>query len=84
MTSIPIPQDLLEEANEIHDLQGLVARFLKSEISRRQILKKRYGPDILSIVNQAFEEAEQLKVTGFNEKQARLEMSKIHQSITEQ
>jgi hypothetical protein len=84
MTSIPIPEDLLEEANEIHDLQGLVARFLKSEISRRQILKKRYGSDILSIVNQAFAEAEQLKFTGFDEKQARLDMSKIHQSITEQ
>jgi hypothetical protein len=84
MTSIPIPEDLLEEANEIHDLQGLVARFLKSEISRRQILKKRYGPDIFSIVNQAFAEAEQLKISGFDEKQARLKMSKIHQSITEQ
>jgi hypothetical protein len=84
MTSIPIPEDLLEEANEIHDLQGLVARFLKSEISRRQILKKRYGPDILSIVNQALAEAEQLKVTGIDERQARLKMSKIHQSITEQ
>ena len=83
MTSIPIPKDLLEEANEIHDLQGLVARFLKSEISRRQILKKRYGPDILRIVNQAFAEAEQLKVTGIDEKQASLKMSKIHQSITE-
>ena len=84
MTSIPIPEDLLEEANEIHDLQGLVARFLKSEISRRQILKKRYGSDIFSIVNQAFAEAEQLKISGFDEKQARLKMSKIHQSITEQ
>ena len=84
MTSIPIPEDLLAEANEIHDLQGLVARFLKSEISRRQILKKRYGPDILSIVNQSFAEAEQLKISGFDEKQARIKMSKIHQSITEQ
>ena len=42
------------------------------------------APDILSIVNQAFAEAEQLKVTGIDEKQARLDMSKIHQSITEQ
>ena len=84
MTSIPIPEDLLEEANEINDLQGLVTKFLKTEKSRRQILKKRYGSDILSIVNQEFAEAEQLKVPGIDEKQARLKMSKIHQSITEQ
>jgi len=65
-------------------LQGLVARFLKSEISCCQIPKKSYGSDILSIVNQEFAEADQLKVTGIDEKQARLKMSKIHQSITEQ
>jgi hypothetical protein len=29
MTSIPIPKELLEEANEIHDFQNLVARFIK-------------------------------------------------------
>jgi hypothetical protein len=84
MTSIPIPKELLEEANEIHDLQNLVARFIKSEISRRQILKKRYSPEILNLVDQAFAEAEKLKISGFDEKQARLEMSKIHQSITAQ
>jgi hypothetical protein len=84
MTSIPIPKELLEEANEIHDLQNLVARFIKSEISRRQILKKRYSPEILSLVNEAFTEAEQLKISGFDEKQACLKMSKIHQSITVQ
>ena len=84
MTSIPIPEDLLEEANEIHDLQGLVARFIKSEISRRQILKKRYGSDVLNLVNQAFAEAEELKTSGFDEKQACLEMSKVHQCITAQ
>jgi hypothetical protein len=30
MTSIPIPSELLEEANEIRDLPERVARFIKA------------------------------------------------------
>jgi len=82
MNSIPIPEELLPEASEISDLPDRVARFIKSEISRRQIQKKRYGNDILQLVDQAFAEAKNLKASGFDESAARSEMAKLHQKIT--
>jgi hypothetical protein len=81
MTNIPIPEELLEEANEIRDLPERVARFIKAEISRRQSQKKRYGADILRLVDQAFAEAESLKKSGFDNSAARLEMSRLHEKI---
>jgi hypothetical protein len=81
MTSIPIPEELLPEANEITDLQERVARFIKAEISRRKIQKERYGSDLLRIVDQAFAEAETLKSRGFDPAEARLEMSRLHEKI---
>ena len=81
MTSIPIPADLLEEANEIRDLPERVARFIKAEISRRQLQKKRYGADILRLVDQAFAEAESLKNSGFDQAAARLEMAELHENV---
>ena len=81
MTSIPIPADLLEEANEISDLPERVARFIKAEISRRQLQKKRYGADILRFVDQAFTEAESLKKAGFDEAAARLEMAELQEKV---
>jgi hypothetical protein len=82
MTSIPIPEELLPEASEISDLPDRVARFIKSEISRHQLQKKRYGNDILQLVDQAFAEAKTLKASGFDESAARSEMAKLHQKIT--
>jgi hypothetical protein len=81
MTSIPIPADLLEEANEISDLPQRVARFIKAEISRRQLQKQRYGADILRLVDQAFAEAESRKDSGFDEAAARLEMAELHEKV---
>ena len=81
MTSIPIHADLLEEANEISDLPERVARFIKAEISRRQLQKKRYGADILRLVDQAFTEAESLKKAGFDEVAARLEMAELQEKV---
>jgi|LakMenEpi03Aug12_release.lakeMendotaPanAssembly.Ray.scaffolds.fasta_scaffold382320_2 hypothetical protein len=81
MTSIPIPADLLEEANEIRDLPERVARFIKAEIARRQLQKKRYGTDILRLVDQAFAEAESLKNSGFDQAAARLEMAELHDKV---
>jgi hypothetical protein len=82
MTSIPIPEELLPEANAIPDLQERVARFIKSEISRRQLQRKRYGADILQLVDQAFAEADQLKANGFSPAIARQEISQIHKNLT--
>ena len=67
----------------------MTCRILSPDSSSRKfhaaiILKKRYSPEILSLVNQAFAEAEKLKISGFNEKQAHLEVSKIQQWITAQ
>ena len=81
MTSIPIPEELLPEANEIADLRERVARFIKAEISRRQFQKKRYGADIIRIVDQAFAEAETLKARGFDQVEARREMARLHKSL---
>jgi hypothetical protein len=81
MTSIPIPEELLPEANEISDLPERVARFIKAEITRRQLQKKRYGSDILRVVDQAFAEAEALKSRGFNQSEARREMVRLHESL---
>jgi hypothetical protein len=81
MTSIPIPSELLEEANEIRDLPERVVRFIKAEISRRQLQKKRYGADVLRLVDQAFAEAESLKNAGFDEAAARLEMAELHEKV---
>jgi len=81
MTNIPIPEELLEEANEIRDLPERVARFIKAEISRRQSQKKCYGADIFRLVDQVFAEAESLKKSGFDKPAARLEMSRLHEKI---
>ncbi|MBU6183607.1 MAG: hypothetical protein KGR46_12450 [Verrucomicrobia bacterium] len=81
MTSIPIPEELLPEANEISDLPERVARFIKAEITRRQLQKKRYGSDLLRIVDQAFAEAETLKSRGFDLDEARQEMASLHENI---
>ena len=81
MTSIPIPAELLDEANEISDLQERVARFIKAEITRRQTQKKRYGADIVRLVDQAFAEAESLKKTGFDQGAARDEMTRLHEQV---
>ena len=81
MTSIPIPEELLPEANEISDLPERVARFIKAEISRRKIQKKRYGSDLLRIVDQAFAEADTLKSRGFDLDEARQEMACLHENI---
>lgn len=81
MTTIPIPKELLPEANEIADLPERVARFIKAEITRRQLQKKRYGSDILRAVDQAFAEAEALKSRGFDQAEARREMARLHESL---
>lgn len=81
MTSIPIPAELVDEANEISDLQERVARFIKAEISRRRIQKKRYGADMLRLVDQALAEAESLKKSGFDQTAARREMIRLHDKI---
>lgn len=81
MTSIPIPAELLDEANEIGDLQERVARFIKAEVTRRQTQKKRYGADIVRLVDQAFAEAESLKKSGFDQGAARNEMTKLHEQV---
>lgn len=81
MTSIPIPAELLDEANEIGDLQERVARFIKAEISRRQMQKKRYGADILRLLDQALAEAESLKKSGFDQSAARREMARLHDQV---
>ena len=81
MTSIPIPAELLDEANEISDLQERVARFIKAEISRRQVQKKRYGADILRLVDQAFAEAQSLKESGFDQSSARRELTRLHDQV---
>jgi hypothetical protein len=81
MDVIPIPADLLEEAREIRDLPERVARFIKAEISRRQIQKKRYGTDILRLVDQAFAEAASLKNSGFDQAAARQKMADLHGKV---
>jgi hypothetical protein len=81
MTSIPIPAELLDEANEIGDLQERVARFIKAEVTRRQTQKKRYGADIVRLVDQAFAEAESLKKSGFDQGAARNEMTRLHEQV---
>lgn len=81
MTSIPIPAELLDEANEISDLQERVARFIKAEVGRRQIQKKRYGADILRLVDQAFAEAQALKESGFDQSAARRELASLHDQV---
>jgi len=81
MTSIPIPAELLDEANEISDLQERVARFIKSEVSRRRIQKNRYGADMLRLVDQALAEAESLQKSGFDQTAARREMIRLHNEI---
>jgi len=81
MTSIPIPAELLDEANEIGDLQERVARFIKAEVTRRQTQKKRYGADIVRLVDQAFAEAESLKKSGFDKGAARNEMTRLHEQV---
>jgi len=81
MTSIPIPAELLDEANEIGDLQERVARFIKAEVTRRQTQKKRYGADIVRLVDQAFTEAESLKKSGFDQGAARNEMTRLHEQV---
>ena len=81
MTSIPIPAELLDEANEISDLPERVARFIKAEIGRRQIQKKRYGDDIVRLVDQAFAEAESLKKAGFDRGAACHEMTRLHEQV---
>ena len=81
MTSIPIPAELLDEANQISDLQERVARFIKAEITRRKTQKKRYGEDIVRLVDQAFAEAASLKKSGFDQGAARDEMTKLHEQV---
>ena len=81
MTSIPIPAELLDEANEIGDLAERVAKFIKAEISRRRMQKQRYGADILRLSDQAFAEAESLKQSGFDQNAARREMAGLHDKI---
>jgi hypothetical protein len=81
MTSIPIPAELLDEANQISDLQERVARFIKAEITRRKSQKKRYGEDIVRLVDQAFAEAASLKKSGFDQGAARDEMAKLHEQV---
>jgi hypothetical protein len=81
MTSIPIPAELLDEANQISDLQERVARFIKAEITRRKTQNKRYGEDIVRLVDQAFAEAASLKQSGFDQGAARDEMTKLHEQV---
>ena len=81
MTSIPIPAELLDEANQISDLQERVARFIKAEITRRKTQKKRYGEDIVRLVDQAFAEAASLKKSGFDQGAARDEMTRLHEQV---
>lgn len=82
MTSIPIPEELQPAANEITDLPERVARFIKSEISRRNLQKNRYGSDILSLVDKAFAEAQNIKSAGFDLAEARAEMARLHSNMT--
>ena len=82
MTSIPIPEELQSAANEITDLPERVARFIKAEISRRNLQKNRYGSDILRLVDKAFAEAQNIKTAGFDLAEARAEMARLHSNIT--
>lgn len=82
MTSIPIPEELQPEANEITDLPERVARFIRAEISRRNLQKKRYGSDILGLVDKAFAEAQMISTSGFDLAEARAEMARLHSNIT--
>jgi len=82
MTSIPIPEELQPAANEIADLPERVTRFIKAEISRRNLQKNRYGSDILRLVDKAFAEAENIKSAGFDLAEARAEMARLHSNIT--
>ncbi|MCX6964090.1 MAG: hypothetical protein NTW41_01885 [Verrucomicrobia bacterium] len=82
MTSIPIPEELQPAANEITDLPERVARFIKAEISRRNLQKNRYGSDILSLVDKAFAEAQNIKSAGFDLAEARAEMARLHSNMT--
>lgn len=82
MTSIPIPEELQSAANEITDLPERVARFIKAEISRRNLQKNRYGYDILRLVDKAFAEAQNIKSAGFDLAEARAEMARLHSNIT--
>ncbi len=82
MTSIPIPEELQTAANEITDLPERVARFIKAEISRRNLQKNRYGSDILRLVDKAFAEAKNIKSAGFDLAEARAEMARLHSNMT--
>ena len=82
MTSIPIPEELQSAANEITDLPERVARFIKAEISRRNLQKNRYGSDILRLVDKAFAEAQNIKSAGFDLAEARAEMARLHSNLT--
>ena len=59
-----------------------VARFIKAEIARRNLQKNRYGSDILSLVDKAFAEAQNIKSAGFDLAEARAEMARLHSNIT--
>lgn len=75
MGALKIPDDLLEQANQIPGLEERVARFIKLEVAQFEMRQKRFRPETLALVARAQANANEKRVAGFDvdaEKQALL------------
>jgi hypothetical protein len=66
MGALKIPDDLLEQANRIPDLEERVARFIKLEVAQFEMRQKRFQPETLALVARAQAKADDQRAAGFD------------------
>ncbi len=66
MGALKIPDDLLEQANQIPGLDERVARFIKLEVAQFEMRQKRFRPETLALVARAQANADAQRSGGFD------------------
>ena len=76
MGILKIPDNLLEQANQIPGIEERVARFIKLEVAQFEMRQKRFRPETLALVARAQAKADEKRAAGAdleNERQAFLQ-----------
>ena len=64
MGAFKIPEELLEQADQVPGLEKRVARFIKLEVTQFEIRQKRFHPETLAIVARAKASADHQRAAG--------------------
>ncbi len=64
MGALKIPDDLLEQANQITGSGDRVARFIRLEVAQFEMRQKRFRPETLALVARAQAKADEKRAAG--------------------